>query len=127
MPARCKHPPKPNGKSKRRSVHVVVTHAKYCAGGPFFWTEVVFRSAAEIDALIVALKNLKKSRSTESHFHISDLHLAKDGPSSSAEIVFYRLPRRRFQERRKAVRVAEQMLRKAKGEALGYNAERSPT
>ncbi len=108
-PSRCSI-----AKSKSCEVHRVVTDAKHCAGGPFFWTEVAFRSTAEIDALMHALRNLKKSRSVECHVHIADLRLAKDGPSSSAEIVFYGPARRRSKERAKAVHAAEQLLTTAK-------------
>ena len=63
-----------------------------------------------------ALRNLKKSRSVGFHVHIADLRLAKNGPPSSAEIVFYGPARRRSKERAKAVRAAEHLLTTAKSE-----------
>jgi len=116
MPAHSNTSRNPSGKSKGCGVHRVVTDAKHCAGGSFFWTEVAFRSTAEIDALMDALRNLKKSRSVGFHVHIADLRLAKNGPPSSAEIVFYGPARRRSKERAKAVRAAEHLLTTAKSE-----------
>jgi hypothetical protein len=77
--------------------HLVVSDVKYCAGKPFFWTEVSFRSEEEIHELIDALKVLLSSHGP-GHFHLSDVKLSPSGPASSSEIVFYSPAARRTNE-----------------------------
>lgn len=110
-----------NGKLSK---HRVVTNAKYCAGGPFFWTEVVFRSRREIQVLIRELRNLLKSRACEAHIHLSDVDLSKDGPASSAEILFKRRQTKdQKEERARAIKSAEELLRRGKirGDASNHS------
>lgn len=98
----------------QRPEHRVVTDAKYCADGPFFWTEVVFRSRSEIQTLIRGLQDLLKSHARDAHFHISDAHLTKDGPAASAEIIFYgpkrHLTKDQGDDRVKTIKFAEILL-----------------
>lgn len=75
-----------------RKNHYVHSNVRYCLGRPYFWTSVVFRSVAEIDALIDALQALKESGVEETgqgHCHLCDSGLARrDTRDDRAEIVF---------------------------------------
>lgn len=97
----------------RGKSHLVFSDVKQI-GGPYAYTDVLFHSREEIGELIVALEELKRSRSSNAHIHLQDLVLAKRGKRALrgvGEVVFsspeMKKNRDRMGERRMVIRNAK--------------------
>lgn len=77
---------------QRHIAHARVEH--YLVGG-YFWTNVSFESADEVQKVIEQLQYLKdaKDGATDAHVHLQDYSLTKNSRAAVGEIVFELMPK----------------------------------